>query len=66
MPSAGNRDRPLRGSLRPPGREDRRSACWDAYWLDLASQDSSAGVQALGQSLGIIVSHNTGSEALPD
>jgi hypothetical protein len=49
-----------------PGWEDRRSTKGKAHRLDLAPEDASAGVQALGQSLGIIVGHNTSSEALPN
>ena len=52
--------------LQPPGREERGSARWDAHRLDLAAQDTPAGVQALGQSLGIVVGHSTSRETLPD
>jgi hypothetical protein len=64
--TAGNRDRALRGSLRPPGWEDRRSARRKTHWLDLAPEERPAGVQALGQGLGIIVSHSASGKALPD
>src|SRR5215210_7202277 len=37
-----------------------------AHRLDLAAEDASTGVQALGQGLGIIVGYGTGREALPD
>jgi hypothetical protein len=66
VPSPGNRDRTLRSPLQPPGWEERRSAGWDAHRLDLAPEDASSGVQALGQSLGIIIAHSAGGEALPD
>jgi hypothetical protein len=48
VPAAGNRDRALRGPLMPPGREDRRPAGWKARRLDLAPEDASPGMQALG------------------
>jgi len=52
--------------LEPPEWKERGSARWDAHGLDLAAEDTPAGVQALGQSLSIIVGHSTGREALPD
>jgi len=61
-----NRHRALGSPLQPPGREDRRSAKRDAHRLDFAPEDAPAGVQVLGESLGIIVAHSTGGEALPD
>jgi hypothetical protein len=66
VPATRNRDRALGGPLQPPGWEERGSAKWDAHRLDLAAQDTPAGMQALGQGLGIVVSHGTGREALPD
>src|SRR5215218_7783467 len=44
-----NRDRALGGALQPPGWEERGSAKWDAHRLDLAAQDTPAGVQVFGQ-----------------
>src|SRR3954452_11799905 len=62
--AAGNRDWALSCPLKPPGREERGSSEWDAHRLDLpAPADAPAGVQALGQSLGIIVGHSTSREA---
>ena len=66
MPATGNCHRALWYPLEPSGREDRGAASWDAHRLDFAAEEAPTGVQALGQSLGIIVGHSTGSEALPD
>jgi hypothetical protein len=43
-----NRDRALRSPLQPPGWEERGSAGWNAHRLDLAAQDTPAGMQELG------------------
>ena len=64
--ASGNRDRALRCPLRSPGWEDRGSAYRNTHRLDLTPEDTSPGVEALGQSLGLIVGHDTSREALPD
>jgi hypothetical protein len=64
--AAGNRHWALRGLLGSSGWENRRSARRKAHRLDLAPEDASAGVETLGQGLGIVVGHSPGGEALPD
>jgi len=66
VPAARYRDRPLGCPLQPPWREDRGSARGNAHRLEIAAEDAPAGVQTLGQGLGIIIGHGFGSEALPD
>jgi hypothetical protein len=66
VPASGNRDRALWSSLEPPWWEDRGSALRKAHRLDLAAQDAPAGMQALGQGLGVIIAHSPSGEALPN